>query len=97
MQPFIYAKFGLLPFMVEMAHQSPIGQRIHFVPNLAKLNAECAITGLKQLAHRNVPLMAHEHICTVKVAEELAIMLAKRFLCVCVSLNLNKLTCNSHD
>ena len=34
--------------MVEIAHQLPIGQAIHLVPNLAKLNAGCAITGLKQ-------------------------------------------------
>ena len=38
---------NLRTFLVEMTHQSPIGQAIHFVPNLAKLSAECAINGIK--------------------------------------------------
>ena len=33
-----------------MAHQSPIGQATHFVPNLAKLSAECAINNTPKCA-----------------------------------------------
>ena len=40
-------KNGLLPFIVEIAHQSPKGQEIQFVPILAKFSAECSKNGLK--------------------------------------------------
>ena len=56
-----YTEFGLLPFMVEMAHQLPTEQGIPFVPILAKFNTECAINGLIKTVHQNVPFLVRKH------------------------------------